>query len=116
MGEQRSFLEMSRKISIPVSTTFQYLQIFNGLLELTDKELEILSKFVDLSTTVNLCSAENKRAVAESLGMADPNTLNNYVKRLKDKNAIQKTKNGYRLSPLLKIDSKVNLEIIFNAE
>ena len=35
------------------------------------------------------------------MGIANPNTLNNYVKRLKDKGAIVKTKDGYKLSKLL---------------
>ena len=50
---------------------------------------------------VNLCAPATKKKVATSLGVKDPNTLNNYVKRLKDKGAIQKTDSGYRLSGLL---------------
>ena len=49
------------KINIKAETTYKYLQVFNGILELTDKEMVVLSKFVDLSTTVNICSAENKK-------------------------------------------------------
>ena len=85
---------MARKIKIQPETTYQYLQVFNGILELTDKEMTVLSKFVDLGTTVNLCSAENKKLVAADMDIVDPNTLNIYVKRLKDKGAIKKTKNG----------------------
>lgn len=92
---------MSRTITIPVKNTEQYLQIFNGLIELTQKEVSILASLIDLGETVNLCSSENKKKVAESMGIADPNTLNNYVKRLKDKGAIVKTKDGYKLSKLL---------------
>jgi len=92
---------MSKKINIPVRNTVQYLQVFNGFIELTDKELEILAKCIDLSTTINLCSVDNKKKVADSMGIKDPNTLNNYVKRLKDKGAIVKTKDGYLLSQLL---------------
>ena len=86
---------MSRKIQIKADTTFKYLQVFNGILELTYKELLILSKFIDLSETNNICSADSKKKVAEDMGVDDPNTLNNYVKRLKDKGAIVKSKNGY---------------------
>lgn len=92
---------MSRNINIAVKTTYQFLQVFNGILELTDKEMQVLSNFIDLGDTVNLCSSENKKKVATELGIKDPNTLNNYVKRLKDKGAITKTKDGYRLSGLL---------------
>ena len=91
-----------RKINIKTDSTLKYFQVFNGILELTDKELRILSEFVDLGTTVNLCSAENKKLVSKKLNIKDPNTLNNYVKRLKDKGAITKTKNGYALAGLKK--------------
>lgn len=102
---------MARKIKIQPKTTYQYLQVFNGILELTDKEMVVLSKFIDLSTTINLCSAENKKLVAEEMEIKDPNTLNIYVKRLKDKGAIRKTKNGYQVSKILKKEELVIIEI-----
>ena len=58
-----------------------------------------------------MCSVEAKKAVAESMGIENPNTLNIYVKRLKDKGAIQKTKNGYKVSKLIERNSKVVIEI-----
>lgn len=97
------------KIKIPADTTLKYLQIFNGIMELTDKELLILSKFIDCSTTVNLCSAINKKTVAAELNIVDPNTLNNYVKRLKDKNAILVTKDGYKLNPILETTTEISI-------
>ena len=111
MGELKYHLKMARRIKINPQTTYQFLQVFNGILELTDKELEVLSNFIDLSTTVNLCSSENKKLVANKLNIENPNTLNIYVKRLKDKGAIQKTKNGYTLSKLLERNSQVIIEI-----
>jgi F0F1-type ATP synthase epsilon subunit len=91
-----------RKINIKTDTTLKFLQVFNGILELTDTELRVLAEFIDNSETINLCSPINKKKVAESLEIKDPNTLNNYVKRLKDKGAIVLAKDGYQLSPLLK--------------
>ena len=102
---------MTRKIKIQPQTTYQFIQVFNGILELTDKEMTVLSNFIDLSTTVNLCSQENKKAVAEKMGIADPNTLNIYVKRLKDKGAITKGKNGYKISKILERNKTVVIEI-----
>lgn len=102
-----------KTLKIQVNTTLKYLQVFNGILELTDKELLVLSRFIDLSDTVNLCSTENKKVVADDLGIKDYNTLNNYVKKLKDKGAIKKTKDGYKLSPILKPQDKVNLQILY---
>lgn len=91
-----------RKILIKTDTTQKFLQIFNGILELTDTELAVLAEFIDSSETVNLCSSANKKKVSEKLGIKDYNTLNNYVKRLKDKKAIVPTKNGYELAAILK--------------
>ena len=50
-----------KTLKIKVDSTLKYLQVFNGILELTDKELLVLSKFIDLSDTVNLCSTETKK-------------------------------------------------------
>lgn len=100
-----------RRIKIKADSTYKFLQVFNGILELTGKELLVLSKFLDMGNTVNLCSPENKKIVAKEIGIKDPNTLNNYVKRLKDKKAIVMTKNGYKLSPLLKRKDIVIIEI-----
>tara|TARA_R110000737_G_scaffold335750_1_gene354714 strand:- start:1563 stop:1877 length:315 start_codon:yes stop_codon:yes gene_type:complete len=100
----------SRTIKIQADSTFKFLQVFNGILELTDKELLILSKFVD-NITSGFCSAQSKKIVAEELGILDPNTLNNYVKRLKDKGAINKKNNQYKLSKLLEPTNKVIIEI-----
>lgn len=91
-----------RKFNIKTDTTLKFLQVFNGILELTDTELRVLANLIDSSETVNLCSPANKKKVAEIMEIKDHNTLNNYVKRLKDKGAINQTKNGYELSPLLK--------------
>jgi hypothetical protein len=105
-----------KTLKITVDSTLKYLQVFNGILELTDKELLVLSKFIDLSETVNLCSTENKKNVADSLGIKDYNTLNNYVKKLKDKGAIKKVKDGYALSQILMPQNKINLQITYNNE
>lgn len=105
-----------KTLKIRVDSTLKYLQIFNGILELTDKELLVLSKFIDLSDTVNLCSPENKKSVADALGIKDHNTLNNYVKKLKDKGAIKKTKDGYTLSSILTPQAKINLQILYTNE
>ena len=100
-----------RVIKINTDSTIKFLQVFNGILELTDTELKVLAEFIDSSETVNLCSPINKKKISENLGIKDHNTLNNYVKRLKDKKAIVQTKNGYELSPLLKI-GEVSIHIL----
>jgi len=100
-----------KKLKINADTTLKYLQVFNGILELTYRELQVLSKLIDLGETVDLCSSTNKKLVADDMGIKDYNTLNNYVKRLKDKGAIKKTKDGYALNPLLAKENRVVIEI-----
>tara|TARA_R110002012_G_scaffold74935_1_gene189690 strand:- start:441 stop:761 length:321 start_codon:yes stop_codon:yes gene_type:complete len=100
-----------RKVKIQANTTLKFLQVFNGILELTYRELQVLSKLIDLGQTKDLCSVTNKKLVADDMSIKDYNTLNNYVKRLKDKGAIKKTADGYALNPLLVRKNKIVIEI-----
>ena len=100
-----------KRLKINADTTLKYLQVFNGILELTYRELQVLSKLIDLGQTRDLCSVTNKKLVADDMGIKDYNTLNNYVKRLKDKGAIKKTVDGYELNPLLAKQNRVVIEI-----
>tara|TARA_R110000737_G_scaffold228585_2_gene242546 strand:- start:263 stop:514 length:252 start_codon:yes stop_codon:yes gene_type:complete len=69
---------------------------------MTPKELEILVLFLDCAEDYNnLCSLENKTCVALALGFRDKNTLNNYIKKLKDKNVFIFKKNCYTLNKIL---------------
>jgi hypothetical protein len=93
-----------KKITVNINSTYKYLQIWNGIFNLTNKELQILSAFIDVQTNkqdVNLCSISNKKEVASIVGIEDHNTLNNYIKRFKDKGAMLKKKNAYKLNPFL---------------
>ena len=93
-----------RKLTIKINSTYKYLQIWNGIFNLTSRELEILSIFVDLhaiSPEENLGSMLNKKIVAEKLSIKDPNTLNNYIKKFKDKGAVLLKDNKYTLNTLL---------------
>tara|TARA_R100000655_G_C2963976_1_gene189339 strand:- start:29 stop:361 length:333 start_codon:yes stop_codon:yes gene_type:complete len=93
-----------RKITVNIDSTYKYLQLWNGIFNLTNKELQILSTFIDVQTITNesnLCSVKNKKEVARMVGIKDPNTLNNYIKRFKDKGVILKPKNTYTLNPFL---------------
>ena len=108
-----------KSISIKADTTLKYLQIWNGIFNLTDKELHILSKLLDVyneyhaANNDNLCNSITKKVIAEELEILDYRTLNNYVKRLKDKGAIIKNNNSYKINPLLNPtndDIKINIK------
>ena len=71
------------KVTIKANSIFKRLQIWNGIFNLTNKELEVISAFIKVNITAkrkNLCSKTNKDEVAKLLNFDDPNDLNNYIK------------------------------------
>jgi len=93
-----------KRITVNINSTYKYLQLWNGIFKLTDKELSILSSFIDVNTIskeLNICSVANKKKVASIIKIKDYNTLNNYVKSFKDKGVMIKDKNIYKLNPFL---------------
>tara|TARA_R110002074_G_scaffold112987_1_gene241475 strand:- start:1142 stop:1477 length:336 start_codon:yes stop_codon:yes gene_type:complete len=94
----------TKKLKLNIDSTYKYLQLWNGIFNLTNKELSILSAFIDTQTKdkdINLCSNAIKKTVASIIGIKDPNTLNNYIKKYKDKRAIIKKDKIYSLNPML---------------
>ena len=92
------------KVKIKANSIYKRLQIWNGIFDLTNKELEVISAFIKVNIKAkrkNLCSKKNKDAVARILVFDDPNTLNNYIKRLKDKGALIFKKGSYSVNKLL---------------
>ena len=105
-----------KKIKVNINTTYKYIQLWNGIFKLTDKELTILSSFVDVNNITeedNLCSIKNKKKVAGMVGIRDHNTLNNYIKKFKDKGALLLRQNTYYLNPFLNPDTDA-VEITIN--
>ena len=97
-----------KKITVNIDSTYKYIQLWNGIFNLTDKELSILSSFIDVNNIteeVNLCSVSNKKKVSSMVGIKDYNTLNNYVKSFKDKGVMLKKDNIYTLNPFLNPDT-----------
>ena len=91
-----------KKITIPINSNYKYLQFWNGIFNMTPKELNILSLFLECANDYeDLCNLDNKKCVALALGFRDKNTLNNYIKKLKDKNVFIVKKNCYTLNKFL---------------
>ena len=62
----------------------------------------MLAVLIDVSETLDdICNATIKKAAAAILKIEDYRTLNNYVKRLKDKGAISIDRKNYKLNSLL---------------
>tara|TARA_R100000951_G_scaffold48309_1_gene41050 strand:+ start:2742 stop:3083 length:342 start_codon:yes stop_codon:yes gene_type:complete len=96
---------MEQKLTIKVASTRKYLNLWNGIFNLTPKELRVLSTMVDVARKKkeqNICNVKVKKEAARLLEEPDFNTLNNYVKKLKDKGAIKKVGKNYELHKLLK--------------
>ena len=102
---------MKRKvITVNINSTYKFLQIWNGIFDLTNKELQVLSAFIDtglITEEKNLCAMSNKKLVAAAVGIKDPNTLNNYIKKFKDKGVFIKKGNNYSINNLLDVETDV---------
>ena len=99
-------------ITLKIDSNYKYLQFWNSIFNLTSKELDVLAAFMDVNKDKNLCSYDNKVKVSKKLKIDDPNKLNNYVKRFKDKGAIILKKNNYVLHKLLKTKSTVSVKVV----
>ena len=95
---------MEVKVNIKADSIFKRVLIWNGIFNLTNKELEILSAFIKVnlkSKSKNFCTKKSKDEVAKIMKIEDSNTLNNYIKKLKDKGAFSYKKGKYDVNKLL---------------
>jgi len=107
---------MKKKITVNIDSTYKHLQLWNGIFNLTNTELKVLSSFIDVQNITknsNMCSMENKKQVSRAIGIKDPNTLNNYIKKFKDKRVITKSSGNYVLNQLLDTNAR-SIEITIN--
>lgn len=98
-----------KRINVNADNTVKYLQLFNGMFDLTDMELRVLAAFIDVHDRVKEAglevppfSTEMRKQVAKDMGRDDFTTLNNYIKKLADKQAIERHDKGYSIHPFLK--------------
>ena len=66
---------MKKKLTIKINSTYKYLQVWNGIFNLTNKELEVLSTFIDIQDIS--------------------------IKKFKDKGVLRVKDNNYTLNNLL---------------
>lgn len=79
-----------------------YLELLNGILKLTPRELDSLLLFLEFDPEV-ACSMQARKFVAEAMNFKSVSVLNNYVKSLKDKKVIHKDDHGvYRYNDIVK--------------
>jgi hypothetical protein len=79
-----------------------YLELLNGILRLTPRELDSLVLFIQYDPEV-ACSMASRKYVSDAMNFKSVSVLNNYVKSLKDKKIIGKDSEGvYRYIPIVK--------------
>tara|TARA_R110002051_G_scaffold221930_3_gene285542 strand:- start:1870 stop:2181 length:312 start_codon:yes stop_codon:yes gene_type:complete len=89
---------MEKRIKIELKETRQYVQFWNGLMKLTDREVDVLTALMDGNE--ELGTTENRRHACATLGISKE-VMNTYIKRLKDKKAINYEKGHYKLAGIL---------------
>ena len=69
----------------------EYVTLINGILKLTDKEIDIVAELLRLyDTSDNVFSTENRKKLSEILKITDLN-LNNHFQNLKKKGVLVTT-------------------------
>lgn len=110
---------MNRVVQIPTSKKHlvkDYVTSVNGLLKLTDREIEVIAAFINYDPN-QAATSQARKYVAEELEMKSVAVLNNFVKALKDKGVIiahPDQKNRYVYHPIIRnITKNVVVEIRF---
>lgn len=85
-----------------------YLELLNGILKLTPRELDSLILFLEYDKEI-ACSMGARKFVSQEMNFKNVSVLNNYVKSLKDKQIIYKDKDGiYRYNHIVKPSEPLN--------
>jgi len=77
-----------------------YLRVLNGILKLTDKELEILTIFLQVNHK-DPCTSEFKADVIARANLKNVAVLNNYIKKFKDMGLLIYKAGIYSYNPVL---------------
>lgn len=75
----------------------EFLKSLNGILDLTDRELELLASFIDLDINTpklpniskNVISTENRKYIKRTLGIT-PDNLSRYIAKFKNQGILVK--------------------------
>jgi hypothetical protein len=110
---------MNRVVQIPTNNrnlVRDYVLAVNGILKLTDREVEVVAAFIRYDKE-NAATPAARKYVAEELEMKSVAVLNNFVKALKDKGVILPVpdqRNRYTYHPIIKdINKDVSIQIRF---
>lgn len=88
---------------IQIKKAEDYLKLWNGLVNLTDREMQVLGRLIELhlETGLPLFNFESKAKVAEEMNYSDPKLLNTYAMKFKKKGVVYQSENGmWLLKPM----------------
>lgn len=90
------------------------LKFLNGFLNLTPKELEVVTQFLLINEAFP-CGPNDRKEVCKKMGMKNVQTLNNLIRSITSKRVFIYTQNGYKYSSLIQNISVLN-KIEINVE
>jgi DNA-binding transcriptional ArsR family regulator len=93
----------------------EYIGILNGKLQLSGKEMEVLSLLLEIEMTKlpilgkkqDLLSTDNRRALMDETGITKTN-LSKYLSELKDRGIIKKDEEGHYINKMFIPDIEEN--------
>jgi len=99
---------MKKKLKVPFSKQeyiATYVKLLNGVFDLTPRELQALTIFLqkDLKTPA---TTPARKAALEQMKLTSPMAINNLVKSLRTKGAILGEPGDYQYHPILRIDKR----------
>jgi len=98
------------KLKIPVKSTYQRIGLWNGIYNLTTKEIAVLAAFIN-QPYKEFCDRDHREAVSEYTDMPLA-AINTYIKRLKDKKAVSYKDKKYSYSQLFSDFGRVEIDIL----
>ena len=89
-----------------------YIELLNGIFKLTNTEIDILVEMIAFDSKIP-CSTESRKHVVDQLEFKNTAILNNYIRSLKNKGAIQEVRNRlYKYNNLIVPSKKLKQVVV----
>jgi hypothetical protein len=90
------------KVNVKIKSVRNYVQLLNGIFNLTPREMDVISRFIEVGDLSN-----DSKVFVSNQEKITINTLNLYVAKLIKKRAIVKNKGKYIITPLLNFNEEL---------
>lgn len=109
-------MKVFKKVISKDSLHIEFVKILNGLLQLSDRESQVLALLLSLDEdrgNNDLLSTENRRYIMDEMNLKKSN-LSKYISDLKSKGVIMQDENGHYINSLFVPDVTGNIsETVF---